>query len=452
MVKRKAIKWVSSAMLGVSLLSSTPVLAHVNHDGTTYTAYPTEFDVKDPMSWQQNQTDGITNYPVPKHYGIGYTLSGSYVGHSAYSPCYPFGSCMVFCYTFLALKTSSEALGYTPADAFDEAVDAGAYNSGSFIDYEKMPAKSNLELASIDFSPKSNAEIEAKWNEGYLIELMVPLGGGGSHVIIVDKVENGTIYTVDSGNWGDSLDDHYGNNSAIGWYLWKTKDGTPAKDLPVIGEHRDGDLGGKGSKTETKESDKKSNTATEGGGGAWYPNEGDIPNMPTYRDYKEDVKGNATGSTYMDYLQAHGYLQNVDKDFATGSDARVSIAKWKEERETSISKGTITLMRRILMVIGVGIFLVTALLTALYVLDRWNFFGVSIIALLTGGKVLLTYSEKVDKEALNDKKKRYLSDYNVFGWVAFLSLVGLVVVSGIGYSVMSMFVELIMKVLGFIKK
>lgn len=352
------------------------------------------------------------------------------------------------------IEKTPDGKNWTPSTVNKYAADNGAF-SGMYWTNNIPNVTTGGEIKVVSDGAFKFNEIQSKLQEGYYAMIF-----SGSHMVACYRSNGDKIYILDPDsaqyNGGKPRMQYITSSGAMyaedGTYLYqhafaqvlilqssKVKS-TESLTVDDAWSQASGDSGS--SKEETK-----TDSATSVSSAFTY-SEDLLPNMPKNRDYGKELKGSDDWNRTI-----AEYQKRTNVDFVKGSDAAVSIAKWKEERETNIAKSTITGMRRALMVIGVGIFMVATLFTVIYIVDRWNFFGVSILAIVSGGRVRLTYSEdSLKSEVKNGKKIRLISDYNVFGWVAFFSLVGLSLVSGLLYQVMSSFVDIIVTILGYFGK
>ena len=398
---------------------------------TVYAIRPTQngdyedWNPKDPASWSQNM-DGN-----PKHLGPMNKKGAEGVMYDG-SGRFPAYACMIFAYTFMGLKAGAIPIGTTPADVHDHLYDT--MKSQGWTVYSALTDADMWGV--LEFDPSCNGyqgnvvdQMKKDWEDGYLILPTVAIAGG-SHQVCIDKIENGKIYILDSGNWGTTLDDHYGG-VIQGYYRFKMKDGTKGKDLPVISDHPDGSWANgkkaKPSKSENEGKLTKEMKDYEGGGGAWNPDEGDIPNMPKDRDYAK-YEGNHGTQEWNDYVKE--WQEKAKEDFKKGSEDSISVAKWREERDHNIKKNAIDKARKVYMLLGAFVIGFAVIFGLIYWLDRWNPFGIQIIEKVSKGRVRV-YSGKDNIGDVTQGKVRIINDYTILVYIAIMTLIGVLILSGV---------------------
>lgn len=444
---------LTATLLGASIpavqFALQPTVAHAirpTSDGN----YP-KWNPKDPAGWSQNPDGDGSHLPPDKKKGkAGVMFDGS--GR------FPYDSCMIYSLTFVYLKAGVVEIGVGPGDVHDmiyESMKSFGWTDYDLLTDADMGGKLEVvsEKGSFYNNPTSSAKIKELWEQGYLLILDVPIGTSGLHAIAVDKIEGDDIYILDSGNWGLKLSDYYGNESVVGYTAFKMKDGTKAKDLPVLQEHPDGNLNGaKASAPERALTNEQKNYV--GGGGVWNPNENDIPNMPTYREYLElKNQGKASSSAnYKDFVEKLNGEQ-VKEDFKEGSEGAMSITKWKEEREVNLAKQAVDDIRMANMLVGIILAVSTAPLVLIYWFDRFNPFGVSLLHMLSGGRLRVMNGreyEEYKKFSKESKPFRALNDVNIFVYIAIISLVVAFIISGQMYAWVSVLVNWLQQLWGYV--
>lgn len=395
---------------------------------TVYAIRPTQngdyedWNPKDPASWSQNM-DGN-----PKHLGPMNKKGAEGVMYDG-SGRFPAYACMIFAYTFMGLKAGAIPIGTTPADVHDHLYDT--MKSQGWTVYSALTDADMWGV--LEFDPSCNGyqgnvvdQMKKDWEDGYLILPTVAITGG-SHQVCIDKIENGKIYILDSGNWGTTLDDHYGG-VIQGYYRFKMKDGTKGKDLPVISDHPDGSWANgkkaKPSKSENEGKLTKEMKDYEGGGGAWNPDEGDIPNMPKDRDY--DKAGDRE-------------IPAASK-FDDGSEDGTGVAKWKEERKANLDKAAIDKARKSFMLIGFVLLGLSVLFSLAFMWDIWNPFGILLLPFFTRGKLRAVpslSSEEAQRLKADGKAKRFITTYNVLVYTAIMVAISVFIMSGYAYAFFS---------------
>lgn len=183
-----------------------------------------------------------------------------------------------------------------------------------------------------------------------------------------------------------------------------------------------------------------------GSGGGWMPSEDFIPNMPKDRNYVETGRG---ASEWNNYIREWQRKQN--DDFKEGTEGYQSVAKWKEERQQEVESRSIQSMRRGFTLAGIALSVLSGAFFIIYIWDRWNPFGIYLVQLLTRGRVKVIDGTKESASvASTSKSVRILTDYNVFGFMAIMSLVSVFMLSGTMYAIFAWFVEKIMQALGYL--
>lgn len=213
------------------------------------------------------------------------------------------------------------------------------------------------------------------------------------------------------------------------------------EDVPEV----DGTGGGKVSSGSEGEESKGGKTTSQ-----FEYSEDLIPNMPKDRDYKE------VDST-LEKLFSDEYKKKVKEDFAEGTDAARSIANWKLERQSTIDRQAVSVLRSAFAMVGFGILGLAAFMYILYFIDRWNVFGFSIIAIATRGFIRVTdgtdtVSDLKVKSHTGKKRRVILTDWNVFGFVALLSFISVAILSGWAYELFGWISTTIMNILNMVFK
>lgn len=201
------------------------------------------------------------------------------------------------------------------------------------------------------------------------------------------------------------------------------------------------------SSSESSSDSEKTAETTDPGvcnfGSYWEPDEDAIPNMPSFREYEAQAANGLT--SWEDYTALYLDPEQVEEDFKVGSEAAASIAKWKEEVSERKTASTVSVARRTLMLTGVFMAIFGAIVNILYVIDRLNPLGFSIISIMTKGKV----SSIGSTEYLTDVKKkttiRMLTDKNIFIWVAIFGFASSFLISGLAYEYLGMFTNFIIE-------
>lgn len=448
---------LTATLLGASIpavqFALQPTVAHAirpTSDGN----YP-KWNPKDPAGWSQNPGGDGSHLPPDNKKGIPGFMYGTKSSFGL-STKKADNWCMIYSMTYVFLKAGVVQIGTTPTDVhdiiYDSMKDYGWTNYDLLTDKDMGGVLELAETGTFYNNKVSSAKVKELWNNGYLLILNVPITGG-LHAIVVDKIEGEDIYILDSGNWGLKLSDYYGNEAVLGYQAFKMKDGTKASDLPVLQEHPDGNLGGPRSATkDVALSNEQKNYV--GGGGVWVPNENDIPNMPTYREYLEmKNSGQASGySNYKDFIDKLNSEQ-VKEDFAEGTEGAMSIAKWKEEREVNLAKKAVDDIRMANMLVGIILAVSTAPLVLMYWFDRFNPFGVSLLHMLSGGRIRVMNGREYEeyKKGSNGKMPfRAINDVNIFVYIAVISLVVAFIISGQMYAWVSVLVDWLQQLWGYV--
>lgn len=179
----------------------------------------------------------------------------------------------------------------------------------------------------------------------------------------------------------------------------------------------------------TKTIEDANKGAEEVKGGSWKFDEGYIPNMPKDRDYSKIGRGTEDWNNFLKKSQ-----EKASEDFKEGSEDSIAIAKWKEERDFNLGKESVSFVRRGFMFVGIFIAFITSLFLVIYMFDRWNPVGISLLSLVTKDKVVVLGSNKfLDKSEYNVKSQVILTDLNIFIAVCILSLLSVLIINGTLY-------------------
>lgn len=465
---------------GVSAVTSDPTtaLAYVDKNGG-YTAE--QFDAKDPASWSQNyhtgEFYGNPGMPMNKKGNKGWMFDTSNVDGQFQGKTFTAVSCMIFALSYVIIKTGAQPVGWTPADTHDSCYDV--MRSGGWMNYSKVPDSVRNGAFTLDDSKfyadgdYSYDQLKKFWDEGYGLILCVGKSSYGNlHAITVDKMEDGKIFVLDSGYEGNTYDDVYRSGKGIpgnflpisGYCLVKMANGKKYSDLPVLNDIRDGNIN-------VDNGNSNSNTPSYQGGdnqqlvpnGVWKPDEDMIPNMPKYREWLEMKKQGAGGDdlngSYKNFVERWKEdTKQMEEDFGRGTDGASALAKWREENENNVSKSSVKATRVLTMSVALAIIMIIPLFMAMFFADLFNPFGVSLIALVTGGRFRVMDMEEariVKKERKSNLKTsegkpvRIITMATMVVSVLGLTLLAVVLLNGMLYEVMAWFVELIQGAFGW---
>lgn len=186
------------------------------------------------------------------------------------------------------------------------------------------------------------------------------------------------------------------------------------------------------SSTTKKKSSSKKNTSGCYAPSNWTPDESAIPNMPGYREFLGEGDMASGMESFVKLLVTK---EDLERDFKEGSDSAISIAKWKEERETSKETDTITKLRRAFSGAGLALVIGSAIFSVVYILDRLNPVNFSLIRLLTKGKIRVIGSNYNLEQEGSIKGVRYLTDLSVLGWTGLFALTGALFLAGTAFGI-----------------
>ena len=330
----------------------------------------------------------------------------------------------------------------TPATANTWAANNGGYAGAGFIPkaWVEGVSQGKLQLAE-ELSGQSFQAIKSKIEEGYYV-----MWFNGAHMVFCYGTKGDKIIILDPESWQfnngkpqleylDSSLNMVGENGAsifTGFssaQVYAFKGEKKLQDGLKVGEDWNQADNGKSSKDADKGEKKsnKSNGIGSIGGGYWEANEDDVPNMPKDRDYAK-YEGNHGTQEWNDYVKE--WQEKAKEDFKKGSEDSISVAKWREERDHNIKKTAIDKARKVYMLLGAFVIGFAVIFGLIYWLDRWNPFGIQIIEKVSKGRVRV-YSGKDNIGDVTQGKVRIINDYTILVYIAIMTLIGVLILSGV---------------------